>query len=360
MICGLVESVTFIKHLDNGVDLCKVTIDFDTHYIFDQYNNLLNFINKYVEYSTRQDVIDGMPATVINHMVDQFTVNTVAKQDGVKLIPENCDRAVCNFDISTLRFGDYEIGVIALLTGYEVSSSKKTKWIDCDMVDKLSHHFNLRIFIKSVEGDEDPCEVIESLVGHYVKFNVNYTKYGYQTDEVELVNRVVTVAPEVDIALSVINEVLSTDSELQEYVVMHNLLNTLKGRLDGDLGYELVYMAAELEMINAISNISDAYDVKVLRRAVLCSRGYKLTAGMKYSKSILNVNKVLKTLLKTDKHLISILDPMSEENVTATKRLYYKIRTFARIAVDERRNLDEKIMDDVDCADIYAKFGGML
>lgn len=360
MLSGKVESVVFIEHLGEKLDHCKIRIDFDEKVVFGYYNDLVELIGHYVQYDLRWDLVNGVRTEVIANLVNQHTVQTLDKVEGVRLIPKDTEkRAVCTCDISNLKYGDKEYGVIALMTGIRQGHSVKAQWVECTMVDRNSQTFELRIFTKYTEGPADPYKTLESFVGSYVQFDISSTPYGFQTNSIEYVNMPVVTAPEVDIAYNVLSKVASEDTELNSYVQMFDMLNVIKGQMSGDIGYELVYMAAELNMIDCLQNISDAYEYQALRRAVFVTRGHMLQCNTKFSKPILNFNKLVRTDLKTDKELLLIIDPMAEQEMSRTKKLYYFIREFVKKVIDERRGLDETLSDIV-VGDLHAKFGGLL
>ena len=350
MISGTVKSVTYIEHIEDKLDFCKIVIDFDELYIYHDYNDLLTFIDKEVEYTTRSKLLEGYGiVSLVVDIANRYTVQTLDKREGIKLIPaESTGRAVCTFDVDTLKYGDIDYNMVALLISAEPGSSKKTKWIDCTMLDRHSKQFVLRVFTKFVEGGGNPMETIELMLGHYVKFDISYTRYGYQTEEIQIVNVPVVVAPEVEIAESVLVGVMNSDPLIKSYVESNDMLNVLRGKLSGDLGYELVYMAAELNMIAAVEDISDAYNFETLRRAVFATRGYLLPHNTDFSRPLLNFTKLSKSAMRVDHELLLIVDPMAEEKSSKTKKLYYSIREFTKVIINERRKTDEESVDITD------------
>lgn len=358
MICGKVESVKLIEHKADKLDLCKITIDFDEIFIWGDYNELIDYIGKPVEYSVRQDVIDGKPVTVIANMANQYTVQTLSKQESIKLIPASgLGRAECTFDVSTLKYGDTAYGQVMLLSGYTAGKSDKTKWIDCTVIDKYSKLVTVRIFTKEVEGDIDAEATIAALVGYYIKSDITFTKYGYQTRGIELVNVPVVKAPEVDIATNVLVNEISKDTELQEYCNAYDLIYILSEHINIELGYELVYMAAEIALINELENMTDTYDFKAMRRAVFATRGYLLPSKTKFSKAVLNINKLSKTSLKTDKELLLLLDPLADEEPSKTKVVFYKIKEIAKFIIEDRRRVEPELQE---LSAIRSLYGGSV
>lgn len=346
-LTGKVESVKLVRHISEHLDYCEMQIDFDRLHIFGYYNDLLNYIDKYVEYSTRQDMVDGVEVTVIASVVDQYPVQTLDRESNIKLlVGKDVVRPVCNFAVEDLKFGDTVYGAVCLLSSYEHGKSMRAKWIDCTMVDKNSKVFIVKIFATDTNGEESIEEVLDSLIGKYVEFDVVSTKYGFQTQNITLKNIPVLQAPEVLVAESILNTIIGQDTELMAYVKSYNLVENLKNTMRIDLGYELVYMAAELSLIESLENITDAYDFRAMKRAVFCMRGYLLQCKTRFSKSVRNFNKLSRTELRNDRELLLIIDPMDEEEVSLTKKAYYKVHKFAEELIDERRGLDDEAKKD--------------
>lgn len=362
MINGRVESVTLIEHLGTNLDYCSIQIEFDNLKVFGEYNKLMEFIGKWVQYDVRQDVYKGAPITVVANLADVYTVQTVDKVSGVRLIPEfELERAVCNFAIKSLRTGDSDIGCVAFLSGYERGSSDYSKWINCKMVDRESKAFVLRIFTKNVADHVDAEDVIANLVGRYVKFDITSTQYGYQTKEIELYNVPVVEPPEVAISINVINEAVRNDEELKGYMEQYDFINTLRGIIDYEVGYHLVRVASEITMIETLNNISSVYDTKTLIRATIVSRGYLLAAKTRFSRPVLNINKLMRTKLVSDKELILILDPLSEEETSATSRVYIEIKKFVEGIIKERRGESvEEVSSSSNIINLRNNLGGLL
>lgn len=360
MIYGVVNSISLVKHISTGLDLCKIQIDFDDLHIFYSFNELSEFLDKPVQYDVRQDMYEGKIITVVANIANQYVVQTIDKVKDIRLIPENAEvREACNFSINNVKPGTMEFGCIAFLSDYELGQSAKTKWIDCKMVDASAKLFNLRIFTKHIEGDVDAEELIKAKIGKYVQFDISYTKYGYQTDEIELYNIPVVAPPEVDTAIAIIQEAVAEDEELQEYMAKFDFINSLRMIIDCEIGYHLVHIASEIIMAKMILNLSNLYDTKLLIRAAITSRGYLLPSKTKFSRPVLNTAKVLKTKLGTCRELLLILDPLADEEATPTKVMYMRIAAFVKQIIDERRGLYE-IKEDIDADELRRMSGGLL
>ena len=343
MQAGRVEKLNLLSHIKPGLDYCSIQIDFDEMRIFGQYNELIKYIGQYVKYSTAEDMYQGVTFTRVVEFFLEQTVQTVDRTEGVKLMPQRADsRAGCNFSVDAVRAGDSEINCTAFLCGYEKGASSRTKWVDLSLVDRNARMFSLRMFTKDLVGNVDPELALEGMKGNYVRFNVSSTKYGLQTDRLEVVDYPVVPPPEVVIAVSQIEQRTCEDGSLWEYMQSYRYIETLKGIIYGEMGYHLVELASELYMIDMLSDISCEYDIKLLRRAAVASRGYLLPSKNKFSKVILNTNRILRSPLKDDMALIAILDMPGGAEDTANKRAFYRIRKFCRQVINERRGYGEE------------------
>lgn len=341
MITGKVERVDFISHISTGLDYCNIQIDFDEHKIFGEFNEILGYIGKNVIYEIAPDVYQGEIITRIVNFYCEQVIQTIDKVETVKLIPkDSATRIICNFSVDSLRRGDFEINCIALFCEYERGASDKTTWVDLRMIDKNAKAFTLRMFTNKITDNIDSEEVLNGLKGHYIKFNANYTKYGIQTDFVELIPVPVVAPPEVAVAIAQVKEFAKNDPALLSYITQFNYLETLETILYGEPGYHLVELAMELYMINMLNDISCEYDIPLLIRTAITSRGYLLPSKTKFSKVLLNTNKVLKSELKTDRLLLLILDPMSEDEADSiNKSAFYRIQKFCKQTLEERRGI---------------------
>ena len=356
MLHGVVESVTLVEHIHSDLDLCKIEIDMDMLHIFYSYNELLQFIGKPVEYDVRPDIYKGAQIVIVANIVDAYKIQTLDRDEGMQLMPKDAElRPACNFSIDTLKSGSVDYGCIAFLSSYEMGASLKTKWIDCTMVDAKSKVFSLRIFTKNIEGDEDPEELIKAKVGHYIKFDIASTKFGYQTSEIELVNVPVLPPPEVDVAVKIIKEAIQDDAGLLDYVEKFSFIDELYKIVDYEKGYNLVRIASEILMAESLNYISNTYDVKTMIRAAVTSRGYLLTTKTHFSRPVLNVTKVLKTKLGNCRELLLILDPLNAEEKTPTARMYMQVAVMVDDIINERRGIAKS--DDGSLSKLRESFG---
>jgi hypothetical protein len=362
MLCGKVEKIELVEYISNQLALCKITIDFDELYIFYSFSELGKFLNANVQYEVAQDVWKGKPITIVLNVANIVTVQTVDKVNSIRLIPEDAEVRECsNFDVKTVRRGDIEYGCIGFLSSYEIGKSAKTSWIDCTVVDARANSFILRIFTntKCADPNDTPEDIIAAKVGKYIRFDLSNTKYGYQTNMVELVNIPVVPPKEVDTAVTIINEAVESDEELKAYMTKYDYINTLRNIINCEFGYYLVEVASEIVVSQMLQNISNIYDTKLLIRTAVTSRGYLLTSKTNFSRPVLNINKVLKSELGTCRDLLLMLDPLADEEASRNKNMYMRISKFVKDVINERRGLDvqEAIIDRATLRDVS---GGLL
>ena len=358
-LCGKVEKVTFIKNVGQDLDLCEIQIDFDVMKIFYETSELMQFINCEVQYTTRQDVIDAKIERIVCELVKLSNIQTVQSTENIKLIPEGSKRTVCNVESKDFRFGEFYPNCVALMTKHELGSSPRAKWFDCTMIDTSSREFMVRLFASNIETNM-MNELLESFHGRYVAFDLECTKYGYQTKEIAPLPNEVEQSPEVLVATEVIKTLIESDPALMAYNTRYSFLDNISSIIDGEPGYALVRMASELYMINAIDNISTDLDIRAMKRAVICSRGYLLPHKMEWSRPMLNINKALQIAdLKADREVMIILDVLSGETPSDTKLTYLKIRGLVNDIIKIRRGISDEENAST-FANVNALFNGLL
>ena len=357
---GKVLKMTVVKKITDGLDQCRLQIDFDDLCIFYDSNELVSFIEQEVRYTVRPDMVDGKPESVICEIAKLSTIQTVETVENIKLVPAELKRTVCNFDSTEVRFGEYYPGRVALLSSYQLGSSTKSRWFDCKLIDINSRQFDLRIF---ANGEYETAEaIIQECIGRYVRFDLESTKYGYQTKEIMKLPNDVEWSPEVLVAQRVIQSELEKDEALKQYCAHTKLLEVLKSQIDGEPGYMLVRVASEIYMINAIDSISSFLDVRAMKRAAVCSRGYCIATQAAWSRPTLNMNKALIVPgLKSDMELMCILDVLTAKPASPTKLTYIKIKNLVNDIIDIRRgviNETDKISANLN--DVIRSLGGLL
>lgn len=347
-LTGKVESVTLVKNIAEDLDLCQIQIDFDKIFIFYNHNELMSFVGNDVEYSIRRDMVMDKMETVICNIAKISNIQVAASSTITSIVPQAEERLTCNFKFKDLKFGEYYPACTGLLTSYEVGSSDKSRWLDCTVLDKESKAGTIRLFVMNNRTIDESEEIIKEYVGHYVQFNLEYTKYGYQVKEITCLTAEVELSPAVVLSENFIRSVAAEDNLIQEYCDKYDFINTIKGLIDGEPGYALVRIATMLMFINTLDNTSAEFDIQAMKRAAFMMYGYLLPHKTNFSKSVLNVNRIMysKELL-TDKELLIILDVLSEEEITPTKKAFFTISDAVNAIINIRRGSDEEVLSNL-------------
>ena len=342
-LMGVVESVKLIENVKAGLDFCEVVIDFDVLNIFYNYADLNTFIGKQVEYSFREDSHKGKICYVITDIAIFTTIQTVESTNNIKLIPEGRNkRTVCDFCFKDITAGSPPQRVTGFLTKVERGSSVRTKWIDMTILDSESREGVVRVFTKDSATGDKLDRLVESFQCHYVQFLIANTRYGYQVvdDDLTVLTNEVEMSPEVEVAKKVVLDEISKDSALVEFNKKFNFVASLANVIDGEPGYALVRIASELFMINSVDNISTDLDIRAMKRASICSRLYLIPHESNWSRVVFNSIKANSVPeLKTDKELLSIIDPLRYNEPTDTFRTYIKIRKMVDDIIKIRRGI---------------------
>lgn len=358
---GHVESVTLVKEIEPGFSQFRIQIDFDDYMVFYDAAQLLQFANKDVYYTTRPDIIDGQKHEVVCEIALVTEVVTLDKTTtDVKLIPFDCKRPVCNFNIKDVKFGDYKVGCIAILTGIDKGESRKAKWIDCHMIDAYGQAFDLRMFTNI--SNVDDVSKYEAMINGYVEFELESTKYGYQTSSIASLPQDVEQSPEIAIAKNVVMEYIKSDAPVFNLAVSTGLENALDKYVDTEPGYLWVRIASELYMIDTLENITSGMNYEAMRRASVATRLFTLPHNVAWSNGVINTVKILKYQdLIADEDLRSIIDVFYKGNTTATRTYYFKIRDMVDSVIKLRRGFnDEKENFGGIIDECHLAFNGLL
>lgn len=339
---GTVEAVQMLSSIRDGFCKMIIRIDFDEYYIFYDPQAIMGFLHKDVIYNTRPDIVEGKEVEVIAEIALVTEVVALeATTNDIKLVPFDTKRPVCNFNIKEVRFGEYKIGCVAILTDIKEGSSRKANWFDCEMLDAYGHMFEVRMFTSK----EDVLKLNEYkiMVNGYVEFNMESTKYGYQTSEISALPQEIEASPEIAIAKNEVMKYIQSDPAIYAMVNDYKLDSYIDMSVDGEPGYQWVRMASELYFINALDNVTSGVSISSMKRAVICTRLSALPHKSSWSETVLNVTKVLRYKdLVADEELRKIIDVFYNDEVTPTKRLYIEIRKMVNQIINARRDIENE------------------
>lgn len=339
---GHVESVVTVKEFEPHFAQFNIQIDFDEYVVFYDPSKLLEFVNKDVYYTTRPDIVDGRKVEVVCEIALVTEVVTLNKNvDSIKLIPFDVKRPVCNFNIKDVKQGEYKVGCIAILVGMQKGESRKATWVDCQLIDAYGQLFDLRMFTNVSNVDE--IEKFQSMLNGYVEFDIESTRYGYQTASISSLPQDIEQSPEIAIAKAEVMKFINSDSAVLNVVTSTGLETALDKYVDTEPGYLWVRIASELYLINTLDNITSGINIQTLRRATVLSRLYALPHNVPWSNSFLNVAKLLKfsDIIK-DEDLRSILDIFYKGDTSATRMFYFKVREVVDTVIKLRRGLEDE------------------
>lgn len=363
---GRIEKVRLDKNIQPGVDQCLVEFDsLDSYVVFMDYNDLVSYVGSMVEFTTRTDVVNGLPTSVINWIAQKNVVQSVKSENSFNsqtLIPAGSKSSyVITFDQSTMKMQDLQKSTVVFVHNYTKGKSAITHWWDLECLDKNSTAFNLRIF--SNDDPETVDATCEAAKGRYVMVDIKRTPYGFQLGgELKVIEQQVITSPEVALAESYLKEIVTQDPMLESYVNKYNMLDQLRDIVYFEPGYHLVEMASECILLDAISKISGDYDIKLLRRAFFVSRGYLMNGGNKLSAAVLNYHRLQASELKIDLQLLHIIDVCGgvDEIGDLNKAMFYNIKAMCHNIIMTRRGHNEEIDVNAVINTLNNKYGRLL
>lgn len=339
---GHVESASVVKQVRPGLSECLIQIDFSEYVIFYDPMVLMSYINHDVTYLTRPDIINGVEREVICEIaLISEVVALPATENTMKLVPVDVKRPVCNFNIKDVKFGEFKPKCVGLLTKIALGESPRASWFDCDVLDAYGHMFKLRIFMKTSEVEK--MSEYEAMVNGYIEFDIESTKYGFQTSEISAMSNKVEESPEIAIARDVVLKYVQSDSLLNQMFTELDISSAFTNFVDTEPGYIWVRIASELYFIDTIDNTTSGINTLAMKRATICTRLFTLVHKYPWSHNIINVTKLSKFKeLTSDEDLREIVDVYYDKAPSDTKLLYYKVRGIVANIIDIRRGLQNE------------------
>jgi hypothetical protein len=367
MKTGTITSVSSLSEIKPGLHQLEVSMDdFSTYTVFGNMNEYLGYVDKEVEFETREDVINGLVQEVICNVAARSIVQSVDSGDyvddfeGMTLIPENSKAIdVITFNKDTLKRGDVAKAQVILVSGFKPGKSRVAKWTDFICLDVNSTVFNLRLFTNA----DDIEDFRNNVVGKYAMVDIkNDDKYGFQVfADMQIYDQEVHIPSEVLLSALKLNIIVRRDEELEGYVKKYDMIDTLKKTIYFEPGYHLVEMAAEIMLIQTVCKIFGEYDRGLLYRCVFASRGYLLGSNAHISNPLVNYHRIITSTLKNDFDLIRLLDITGGlEEGDLNKQVYLSVRRQVTSIMKGRRGINEDNKINSIVADIDTEYGGLL
>ena len=285
---GTVESVTLIRKIYTDLDQCEVRIGFDTYTAFYSFAELQELQGKDVSYVLRKDIVNGLEVLVITEITLLAAVNVVERTENVKLCPLNDARGVCNFDAASAQIGSMYPGSIVMVTDFQFKSSKRAKWVDFTCIDRKSKVMYLRLFDATLDAKEAENE-FSSYVGKYIKADIKYTNFGFQTEKTTVLEIATSISPSVALAKAIVEEEIKKDVELQALCDKLQYINKLEVLVTPEPGWSLVKIATRLNLIYNIENLISGADIEIMKKAAILSQLHLLPTKFKYTDDVKSV-----------------------------------------------------------------------
>ena len=246
----------------------------------------------------------------------------------------NDSRGVCNFNAATAQVGQFYPKSIVMVTGFKYGSSNKAKWVDLTCLDKKSKVLNLRVFDATVDATE-ASNIYSDYIGKYIRADIKYTNYGFQSELPELLPLSTAISPSVALAKSIVLEEIKSFPAIVDFVEKTQYIDKLEKIIAPEPGWSLVRIATLLNLINNVDNLVSGIDVNLMKKAAILSQLFMLPTKHKYADDVKTV-LLLRQLpeLGTDDELLSIM--MNTEESTETEAVYKVIRDTAERIIDVR------------------------
>ncbi len=295
-VCTGIELVESLPH---SGDLIRVTIDGDTEALwFYNYGDALKYLDQDVIVEYRQDIYKGELRQFIATFVIPTVVNTLTKEDNIKLFCDTVDN-FSNLSFNEIEVGETRQGCIVYCVSCTFKSSSAAVWQELVIRDKSMHVAKLRLF--------DYSNKAANFTGSYVMTELTRSKYGFQSELIVPVNGECPPNPEVDIAVSFIKSYFASDTGAMYFLTKYNLINKMKENIDFEPGYGLVRLAMELSIVDSMRNITNDVDLESMGHALLASRGY-LVRESELSEQVNNIILASKVSWKDKALVLKLLD----------------------------------------------------
>lgn len=324
MIC---VSVTKIEQL-NDMDVLLVGFDDGTTaYWF--YNEALamDFLNKEVVVSFRNDMYKGNIVSVINTFVQPSKVNVVDRRENVRLFVEQEDNQ-SNLSFNDMVDGETKTGCLYYCVASQLKTSDKSVWLEMRIRDKSMRIATLRVF--------NPTTDAQNLAGKYCQSSLTRSVYGFQTKEVFEATGECPRNPEIDIAKDFVTSYFADDVSANAFMTAVDFMNKMEQVIDYEPGYGLVRMAMELSMCEQLYNVTNSLDVKLMEYAILTSRAHYCT-NMQFSDEVCNVILTIRCKWPNAVKLVAMLDPGTIETRPDEYAVLCRIRDTVSTILEKKK-----------------------
>lgn len=322
---SLCKSITKLETV-NGIDIMEVVVDDVTAYWFYDYSKALEFVNKDVFVTYRDDFYKGAVVKAVNTLALPNVINVLSQHETLRLYSDAEDNQ------SNLAFSDIpKNGAMDGCTFYCCKQthqiSSKAEWLELVIRDKSFRTAVLRIF----QPDDLKYE------GSYCTASLRRTDYGLQSDLIVPMGIECPENPEITIAKDYVLKFFADDAEAMSFITSTNLMEAMANTFDFEQGYTVVRLAMELCLCEQFYNITRDINVQVLTHALLVSYGHCATPNLPLSAGTANVMLAVKSKWSKLGLMLSIIDPGKLEKEPMERGIYNRIKDLVAELITSRK-----------------------
>lgn len=281
-----VTSITPIERVNSEAFLYEVSFsDATSALMLCREGDAMQYLNQEVEVDFRDDMHKGTIRAFVNTIAQRVVVNTLSRQNNLKLFSETFDPA-SNVVFKDINIGDTVRNAIVYCNKVTFDSSLKADWIDLSVCDKYRRTAHIRIF--------SPDTTNINFAGRYIKCDLRKNKYGLSTQDILCCEGELPPNPEVDIAETYIQQTFSSDAKMTEMFDKSNLIPFLKEYIGFERGSLLLTAAMEIDIARELANVTPAVNVDDLAKAFICDKLWALNASSRYPREFLCLHTALR------------------------------------------------------------------
>lgn len=341
-----VEYIQNYKQLDDVTTIMNIKFEkFDTPVImFGIYGEIVGFLKQEVQVTFRQDIFEGKFVPVINTLTVIGKVNVLNREEDIKLYINDLPDTGSNINFKDIEMNDIRLNAIVYCSRHEYSASAKAVWAELTILDKRRQAAKVKLF--------DPDKKTAQFQGSYVRMDLQRTRFGFNTKDVEPVTGInISPNPEIDLAQSFIQQVTKTDEALTSFLDKSGLMEAMKKynvQEDAEKGYMIVRVAMEVAQAREYKNMSPIVDTELLIRGILANRAYCLTNSENNMTStmmqnIINCSTYGGSIM--NKKIMTMLE--SEPRIDLLEwNLYQQIKKSVDILIRARKNMEYTLSSD--------------
>ena len=281
-----VTTITPIERVNSEAFLYEISFaDSTSALMLCREGDAMQYLNQDVDVDFREDMYKGKICSFVNTIAQRMVVNTITRQNNVKLFSETFDPA-SNVVFADINIGDTVRNAIVYCNKVKFDSSLKADWIDLTVSDKNRRVSHIRIFSPDTENI--------NFAGRYIKCDLRKNKYGLSTQDIVCCEGELPSNPEVDIAESYIVQTFNDNAAMKAMLDSSNVLAFMKEYIGFEKGSLLLTAAMEIDIAKELTNVTPSVNVDELMRAFICDKLWVLNASARYPREFLCIHTALR------------------------------------------------------------------